>query len=186
MTAVDAGWIRPEPGWTCPECGFDFDACVPSATPQTIEQLGGRYRIPLSRGLAGEDLDALLRTRPTKGGWSALEYACHVRAVFSLHIALIQRIVTEDQPSLESGNRDDVAVDHDYNGQDPAVVAEELAAAATTLSARLSSVSDDAWLRVGRRGDFEMTIEWMSRNAVHEGTHHLLDIARALRSARGR
>jgi hypothetical protein len=29
-------------------------------------------------------------------------------------------------------------------------------------------------------------VDWMARNVVHEGEHHLLDVARALRAARGR
>ena len=186
MTAVDPGWIRPEPGWVCAECGFDFDACEPTTTPEIIGKLGSRYRIPLSRGLADEDLDALLRTRPAEGAWSALEYACHTRDVFRLNVHRIERVVAEDRPSFEVADREKVAIDRDYNGQDPAMVADELATAANALSAQLSSLSGDDWLRTGRRDDFEMTIEWMARNAAHEGTHHLLDVARALRSARGR
>ena len=121
MTAVDPGWIRPEPGWVCAECGFDFDACEPTTTPEIIGKLGSRYRIPLSRGLADEDLDALLRTRPATGGWSALEYACHMRDVFRLNIFRIERVVAEDRPSFEAADREKVAIDRDYNGQDPAI-----------------------------------------------------------------
>ena len=186
MTAVDPGWIRPEPGWVCAECGFDFDACDPSTTPEIIGKLGSRYRIPLSRGLTGEDLDALLRTRLETGGWSALEYACHVRDVFRLSVHRIQRVVAEDQPSFEVADREKVAIESDYNGQDPVTVADDLATAADSLATQLAALSGDQWLRIGRRDDFEMTIEWMTRNVVHEGSHHLLDVARALRSARGR
>jgi hypothetical protein len=186
MTAVDPTWIRPEPGWVCAECGFDFDACEPSTTPELIKKLGSRYRVPLSRGLADEDLDALLRTRPAEGTWSALEYACHTRDVFGLNVYRVERVVAEDRPSFEVADRDRAAVDREYNGQDPAVVADEIAAGADTLAQQLGALSGDDWQRIGRRGEFTMTIEWMSRNVVHEATHHLLDIARALRSARGR
>ena len=37
---------------------------------------------------------------------------------------------------------------------------------------------------LGVRDHLEMTIDWMARNVVHEGTHHLLDIGRSLRAAR--
>jgi hypothetical protein len=80
--------------------------------------------------------------------------------------------------------RDEVVVERDYNGQNPAAVAEELAVAAEALAARLESVPREGWVRVGVRDNLEMTIDWMARNVVHEGTHHLLDIGRSLRAAR--
>jgi DinB superfamily len=186
VTVVDAGWVRPEPGWVCPECGFDFDACVPLGISETMREFARRYRVPLTRALPGEDLDALLRVRPSTGGWSALEYACHARDAFILSDYRIAKVLTEDRPSLRKGDRDRVAIERDYNGQEPAFVIDELAGAADRLAARLESVPADGWGRVGVRDDLEMTVDWMARNAVHEGTHHLLDIARVLRVARGR
>jgi hypothetical protein len=82
--------------------------------------------------------------------------------------------------------RDEVVVERDYNSQNPAAVAEELTVAAEALAARLESVPPQAWVRVGVRDNLEMTIDWMARNVVHEGTHHLLDIGRSLRAARQR
>lgn len=80
--------------------------------------------------------------------------------------------------------RDEVVVERDYNSQNPADVAEELAVAAEALAARLERVPPEGWVRVGVRDNLEMTIDWMARNVVHEGTHHLLDIGRSLRAAR--
>jgi hypothetical protein len=80
--------------------------------------------------------------------------------------------------------RDEVVVERDYNGQNPAAVAEELAIVAAALAARLESVPREGWVRVGLRDNLEMTIDWMARNVVHEATHHLLDIGRSLRAAR--
>jgi hypothetical protein len=170
----------------CPECGFDFDACIPTGTGETVRRLAGRYRIPLSRGLPGEDLDALLRTRPHPGGWSALEYACHVRDALELYDGRIEQVILEDRPSLPAMGRDDVAVDRGYNAQDPTMVADQVAGAGEALALRLDAVPDTAWTRAGERDGWEMTVAWMARNAVHEATHHLVDVARALRSARGR
>lgn len=186
MTAVDPGWVRPEPGWVCPECGFDFDACRVAEAPGVVRSFARRYRIPLTRGLPGEDLDALVRTRPPSGGWSALEYACHVRDALALYDFRIATVLAEDRPVLPPMNRDQLAIDEDYNGQDRARVADELGRAADGLAARIESVAPEALARVGRRDGWEMTVDWMAHNAVHEGEHHLVDVARALRAARGR
>ena len=77
---------------------------------------------------------------------------------------------------------DEVVVERDYNSQDPAEVSEE-PRSPQALAARLESVAPQAWVRVGVRDNLEMTIDWMARNVVHEGTHHLLDIGRSLRAA---
>jgi hypothetical protein len=170
----------------CAECGFGFDACVPEGTPAAIRVFGRRYPVLLTRGLPGEDLDPMLRARPSGGGWSALEYACHVRDVFGLYDDRIRTVLAEDRPSFPKLGRDQVAIERDYNGQDPAVVVAELSAAAEGLAARLDAVSANGWARIGIRDEWEMSVDWMARNSVHEGQHHLVDIARVLRAARGR
>ncbi len=181
---ADGPWVIPAPGWVCPECGFDFDGCDPHDTPSMIRAFPSRYRVPLERGLPGEDLDAILRTRPTPDTWSALEYACHARDSFLLYDERVTTTVKEDRPSFPRMRRDELAVERDYNHQDPAAVLAELTAATQALAVELDYVPDDAWDRRAYREDLEMTVAWMARNAVHEGRHHLLDIGRALRAAR--
>jgi DinB superfamily len=179
-------WVPPHPGWTCPECSFVFDDCAPESMPESVRGFVRRYRAPLTRGLPGEDLDALLRTRPADGSWSALEYACHARDVLRVSEYRIAKIGSEDRPRFQLADPDAGAVEGNYNGQDPAVVADELAAAAEALAARLESVPDDGWTRFGLRDNLELTVDFLGRNAIHEGTHHLLDVARTVRAARGR
>jgi S-DNA-T family DNA segregation ATPase FtsK/SpoIIIE len=184
MTSVDGTWVIPRPGWVCPECGFDYDASAPPTAPATLRAVPGRYRIPLERGLPGEDLDALLRARPGPGRWSALEYVCHTRDAMTLYDDRIDVALTEDRPEFAPMGRDQRAVDDAYNTQDPHVVLEQLAAAADGLAARVESVPPDGWARVGYRVELEMSVDWMTRNAVHEASHHLLDVGRTLRGAR--
>jgi DinB superfamily len=183
---TDDKWVFPAPGWTCAECAFVFDDCASAEMPETVRGFVRRYQAPLTRGLPGEDLDALLRTRPATGGWSALEYACHTRDVFRVSEYRIGKTLGEDRPEFQRVDPDQGAADGDYNGQDPAVVVGELAAAAEALAARLESVPDDGWARIAVRDDLELSVTWMGRNAIHEGTHHLLDVARTVRAARGR
>ena len=186
MTVIDPGWTRPQPGWICPECGFDFDACTPDNVAATVRGFGRRYRAPLTRGLPGEDLDALLRTRPAPDTWSALEYACHARDAFKLSNYRIKLVLAEDRPMIVTVHRDDAVAGSSYNAEDPATVADELAAAAERLATRLDSVPADGWSREGESEYPDMNVQYLAANAVHEGTHHLLDIGRSLRAARGR
>lgn len=186
MTVVDPGWIRPQPGWVCAECGFDYDACTRDTVAETVRGFGRRYRIPLTRGLAGEDLDALLRAHPFPGGWSALEYACHVRDALALSNYRIKLVLAEDHPMIVTVHRNDAVSANAYNAQDAGLVADELASASERLATRLATVTTEGWQREGVSEYPNMSVQYLAVNAAHEGTHHLLDIGRTLRAARGR
>jgi DinB family protein len=178
------GWDPPRPGWTCDECGFDFDATALDSVGETIRGFGRRFRPPLLRGLAGEDLDGLVRRRPAPATWSPLEYACHVRDALALYNWRIGRTLAEDRPELPAMRRDDVVTERAYNEQDRETVARELADAAERLATRVDAVAGDQWDRCCLRDGDELSVAWMAKNAVHEGSHHLLDIGRALRELR--
>ena len=172
----------------CPECGFSYDSVSPGGAPDAIRAFGRRYRAPLARLLAGED-EGVLRVRPEPAVWSALEYACHVRDVLSVYRERVTLVQAEDEPVLEPMGRDERPARDRYNEQDPAVVVDELAAAADALAADLASLDDAAWARTGIHQYPEpapRSLVWMAANVVHEGNHHLLDIGRVLRTVRER
>jgi len=168
----------------CVECGFDYEALLPADAPAAIRAFAKRYRAPLSRFLPGEDGDSLVRQRPTPEVWSALEYAAHVRDVFDNYHRWIGQILAEDRPVLEGPAPDDLVVERRYNEDDPAAVADALAANAERLAATVASVPDDGWERVGLRRGEERSVRLHARRAVHEGSHHLLDIGRGMRAVR--
>ena len=172
-------------GQPCGECGFVYDDLAPADIPDAIRSFAKRYRAPLTRFLPGEDGDSLLRQRPAPDTWSALEYAAHVRDVFAWYDGWIRQCLAEDRPVLEGPGRDEAAVERRYNEDDPVVVAEAVAANAERLASTVESVPDDGWERTGVRGDEERSVLFTSRRAVHEGSHHLLDIGRGLRAVRG-
>lgn len=174
---------RQEP---CEECGFDYEALDPSAVPAAIRSFARRYRAPLTRFLPGEDGDSLVRERPEPGTWSALEYASHIRDVFSNYAGWIELTIAEDRPLLEGPGPEALAELRHYNDDDPAGVADAVATNAERLAAVVETVPDDGWERVGLRGDQERSVLLSARRAVHEGSHHLLDIGRGLRSVRNR
>jgi DinB family protein len=131
----------------------------------------------------------VVRARPDPSTWSALEYACHVRDVFAVYTERVQRTLEEDTPTFESMERDERAQRDRYNEQDPAVVADQLADNAERLAGLLDGVDADAWARTAVTPYPEpapRTLLEMARHAAHEGSHHLLDIGRGLRSVRGK
>ena len=170
---------------SCPECGLDYESMPVAEAAAAIRGFPRRYRAPLTRLLPGED-DSVLRARPAPDRWSALEYAAHVRDVLDWYDGWVRQILVEERPALEGIRPDEAVVEHHYNEQDPVAVADELAARAEALAATFEAVPDDAWDRVGLRGGEERSIALHARRAVHEGSHHLLDIGRGLRAVRDR
>ena len=168
---------------SCPECGLDYESMPLAEAIAAIRGLPRRYRAPLTRLLPGED-DSVLRARPSPETWSALEYAAHVRDVLGWYEGWVRQIQAEERPALEGIDSDEAAVAHRYNEQDPRAVADDLAARAEALAATLEAVPADAWERVGLRHGEERSVATHARRAVHEGSHHLLDIGRGLRAVR--
>jgi hypothetical protein len=154
-----------------------------------LRAFGKRYRIPLTRGLKGEDLDGLVRAHPIDDTWSALEYACHYRDVAAIQRDRLDHALVEDDfdpPSMRGEER--VASGH-YEGLQPGAVADELESNVEALAAFVEGLSDEQLARTmfynyPERATREL--EWVVKHTVHEGEHHLLDIGRVLRAARGR
>src|SRR5205823_9313394 len=144
----------------------------PEEAATKLRSFGRRYRAPLTRFLAGEDGDAILRQRPEPDVWSALEYAAHVRDAIRFNGYLARRTLTEDHPTLPSPNPDKAAADNNYNDEDPTEVAGGIDERASKLAAIVEANGDaSSWERTaewdGREGDF--TAIYFARNAGHEG-----------------
>jgi hypothetical protein len=189
-TASEPAATPPVDG-TCPECGFDYDGLDDAEIPEALRGFGRRYRAPLTRGLPDESLDDLVRAHPLPG-WSALEYACHVRDVFAVQRERVEQAVAEEVPAfgpMGSVGREEMAVRDRYNDQDPSVVADQLAANAHALAESFEGLAAERWERrfiYNYPEPSERDLRWLARHTVHEGRHHLLDIGRVLRAARGR
>jgi hypothetical protein len=171
-------------GPPCEECGFDYEALDPADVPAAVRSFAKRYRAPLTRFLRDEDGDSLVRQRPAPEVWSALEYAAHVRDVFANYDGWIRLCLDEVRPLLEGPGPDALAIDRRYNEDDPVAVADALAANAERLAATIETVPAQGWDRVGVRRDEDRSVRLMARRAVHEGSHHLLDVGRGLRAVR--
>jgi hypothetical protein len=172
---------------SCAECGFDWDATGPDDVVATVRRVAGRYGIPLTRLLPGEDPEVVLRTRPEPGVWSALEYAVHVAVVLGWYGERIERVLAEDRPRLDAYGFGEAADRDRYDERPIDATAAAVAEAGEALAARLEGLEPAAWERVGLGSDGdERTVLVLGRRAAHEGHHHLLDIGRVLRRVRGR
>jgi len=170
----------------CAECGFDPADVRPGDLPMAVRSFARRYQAPLTRGLPGEDLDAVVRRSPGPGVWSALEYSRHVVDIFE---------VFDDRVRCALDRREPDETEVDWEGRvaaasptlDRAEVGEQLADAADTLATTLDELNGDEWRLVGLTGrGREVTVADLGPIVVHEGSHHLLDVGRVLRAARGR
>lgn len=169
----DWTWVLSE---LCGECGYevrDFDV---TSMPELLRTTAAEWVEILES--TPEDR---LRQRPRSDRWAALEYACHVRDVFSIYNYRLGLMLNEDGPHYPNWNQDETAVEKDYGAADPAEVVEELAAAAEALARHFAMVQDDDWERTGFRSDgAAFTIETFARYLLHDPRHHLWDVRSAL------
>jgi hypothetical protein len=153
----------------CPECGLTASEVVPT-------EIGAQVRADLPRWadvLARPDV----RDRPSPDVWSPLEYACHVRDVYVLFAERVELMLDQDDPLFANWDQDETAIEHEYALQDPAVVAEELAAAGDVIARVFDNVADDSWDRTGRRSDGStFTVATLGQYFMHDIVHHLHDV----------
>jgi hypothetical protein len=162
-------WVIEKP---CPECGFDASTFGARDVAALLRENATHWPAVLDR--------PDVRVRPDDSTWSPLEYSAHVRDVFRIYLYRLGLMLEQDGPTYPNWDQDATAVEERYNEQDPAVVSDELAAAAEALAAGFDAVPDDAWQRTGTRSDgVVFTIETFATYFIHDPTHHLWDVTKA-------
>jgi len=162
----DWTWVLTRP---CPECSFDASTVTPSTVPGTIENMLPRWRAVLRRPDAAE--------RPNEHTWSALEYACHVRDVFSIFDQRLNLMLATDGARFENWDQDQAALDKDYANADPAVVSAELATEGKQVAESFAGVREAEWGRKGLRSNgAEFTVLTLAQYFLHDVVHHLHDV----------
>lgn len=163
----DWTWVLDAP---CPECGFAAASFDVRATGDAVRAAVPRWRAALARDDA--------RVRPAPQVWSPLEYGAHVRDVLRVFDERLALMLAQDDPPFANWDQDATALADRYDLQDPAVVADELAAAAATIADRFDAVRDDEWERPGRRSNGSVfTVATLAAYFLHDVTHHLHDVA---------
>jgi hypothetical protein len=163
-------------GWVCPECGLDYDTVSPSDAVVAARSFGRRFA-DLVRSV---DDSQILRRKPEPKVWSVLEYAAHVRDVFDWMANVVDRMRTENSPTIGFPDQDQLAEQRHYNEQDPADVVGELKTNAEKLAQAIERVRPADLDRTAHFSWGERDLLTMIRNAVHEGKHHLRDAERVL------
>jgi hypothetical protein len=162
----DWTWVLQRP---CPECGFEAASTTPATAASSLPELLPRWQAVLRRPDAAE--------RPDDATWSPLEYACHVRDVFSVFDQRLHLMLDREDPEFANWDQDRTAVDEDYASQDPAEVSVELVESGTELADSFAAVAEDDWGRTGRRSDGSVfTVTSFSGYLLHDIVHHLHDV----------
>ncbi len=153
----------------CPECGFDASTVSVPEAADLVRDNAARWPAVLGRQDA--------RQRPSPDRWSPLEYGCHVRDVFRLFDRRLHLMLDDDDPLFANWDQDEAALADRYAEQDPAVVSDQLLAAAEAMAASLDAVRPDQLGRCGRRSDgARFTVETFARYLIHDPVHHLWDV----------
>lgn len=162
----DWTWVLDAP---CPECGFHADAVAGADVADLVRSYVPRWEAVLARADVG--------VRPEPQVWSPLEYACHVRDVFTVFAGRVRLMLALDVPTFENWDQDATAEAERYGEQDPAVVATGLRDAAADVAAAFDAVPDDGWARRGLRSNGSaFTVESLGQYFVHDVVHHLHDV----------
>lgn len=161
-------WVLERP---CDDCGFDPAEVAFRDVPRIVRENAAAWPVELARPDP--------RTRPDDATWSPLEYGAHVRDVFRVFDTRLRLMLAEDAPTFANWDQDATALDDDYASQQPAVVADELVAAAAVVADAFEAVPDDRLDRTGLRSDGSaFTVDSLARYFVHDPVHHLHDVRR--------
>jgi hypothetical protein len=178
--AVTSEEIAPRslPAWAgedhvCDSCCLAYAQITVDDAVQAIQALPALLRAAVDAVPPG-----VQRQRPAPATWSVAEYACHIRDVLVSTTIRLHRGRTEIAPAVDPMFNDLRARLFRYNQADLAAVLEEATATAAGLCEEISQMTGPDWDRVVLRQPGEQrTTRWLVRQAMHEGLHHLADIA---------
>ena len=156
---------------SCNECGFNGEEWSDAAAISAIAGLPTRF----ANAAAGLSSDDLLR-RPVDGQWSIAEYADHVREVLFGMRFLLDIAVT--QPGTDLGESPSSAFEPGPRQIDIDAALVGIEREATSLLRTFSELSPNEWHSTVTLDGANVDPHWIVRHAVHDSTHHLLDIER--------
>ncbi len=166
-------------GRACPDCGFDASLIGTDEFDSALEFEADAWRRWLS--IADE---SALRSRPTAGVWSGLEYACHVRDLFAVFAGRVDQLREGEAGPLQWWDHEAAAITDGYNEAAVGSVIDELGTNAMILSAATIGVVGAVWSRSAERRPGEVfTLADLVRFALHESFHHRLDAQDAVNKA---
>lgn len=157
----------------CDECGFVYDEEQAELAGSAILETAMRLAEMLERHAS------VAAVRPDRGGWSPLEYGCHVRDVLTVQRERALHARRAEKPTVVPMGREERAEHDGYLDQDPVDVANQVVNAARLLSnvfARLETTGWDRTLIYNYPTPAERSLRWLAIHTRHEVVHHLGDI----------
>jgi transcriptional regulator with XRE-family HTH domain len=128
---------------------------------------------------------AVWRSKPAAGGFSLVEHVCHLRDIDGDGYRLrLERMLTEEHPSLPDLDGDALARERAYQGADLATALASFTATRLAIVARLAKLLPEERRRTGlMAGKTEITVEGLVEIvAAHDSEHldQLNDLVREL------
>lgn len=163
-----------EPIELCSDCGFDGRRLPSTLAIDALRGLGATWGELLDRD---EDL---VRARPGPSTWCAVEYATHLRDIVAGNHLVAQFFLDEVDPTLRLPPSDDSADlgPDTCRDVDIDVVLGELASVAGAFADFVDGLSGDELARPGTVFEVRGDILGAARHALHDSTHHVLDVNR--------
>lgn len=127
------------------------------------------------------DPAALTAKRDGPDGWTPLEILCHVRDLEPNFIRRVHSVVEQERPDFVILDVNKLAIERNYNAQDPAAALAEFAAQRTELLAFFVGMQDTEWLRTGihpERG--EQSLLDVLMHIAHHDHEHIEQMTRVL------
>ena len=155
----------------CGECGFDSDDWSDATAIAAIEGLPFRWAEAVA-GLAANDL---LR-RPIPQMWSVAEYADHVREVLFGMRFLLETATS--RPETDLGDSPPQQFPSRPRQIDIEAALSGIDGEACSLGRELYALTPHDWALTVTFDGTSVDPHWIARHAVHDATHHLLDIDR--------
>lgn len=155
----------------CRQCGFDGADWSDVEAIDVIAQLPDRCAAAID-GLADRDL----QRRPISDSWSIAEYVDHMReTTFGMRFLLATAL---EAPGTDLGEPPASTFDPEPRSVDVPAALDGLRAQAGQLHDELEQLAAPVWDATVVIGGETVDGHWIARHAVHDATHHLVDIAR--------
>jgi hypothetical protein len=93
--------------------------------------------------------DHAIRHRPAAGEWSAIEVVGHMIDKMHIWAGRVERLLTEERPSMPGYDQDALVREHDYLHADRQVLFEQLGQACERFASLIASIPTSALKREG-------------------------------------
>lgn len=122
--------------------------------------------------------DAALKRAAPDGGWGAVEIFCHLRDWDDIYHERIQRLVAEDEPTIQAIDDTLWPIEREYHLQDPRVALADFTSRRARLVDFLDHLRGSDWLRGGQHPYYgRQSVAWYATHAADHDREHITQLA---------